>query len=297
MAHLKSMTAYSQVTHLYALGRFTLEVQSVNRKHLEIQLFLPQELQRFDSEIRRRLQQDISRGQITLRLFARFTSDTPIEVTANLPYARQLKSAFQAISDELDIPFDPSSFWQIAGSDRNLFSEAKSDHLDWDLIWKSLSDALDLALKQLLAMKELEGKELEKDILQRLGRIEKYAEEIHLKSPDTVQKLKQKLMLKIEEFLTASSDVEERLMREIALYAEKVDITEELIRLNSHLKQFRSLVDQGGPSSKTLEFLLQELNREVNTIGSKAQDANIAHLVVAAKGEIEKIREQIQNLE
>ncbi len=295
---LKSMTAYSRSILVVPLGRFVVELQSVNRKFLEINTFLPKLLIRFDGAIKKWIGEKVLRGQVNVRLSVAFNQGTSSIVVPNLPLVIQLKSAWDQIADALEIPAGQFSLSLLAEEEGILTHEDEIQ--DEELIKDALKSLFLQALDQLLQMKLREGEALQSDILQRLDKLKAAIGRITEKAPDAVQKYKEKLLLKMQEVLKAVSvnENDERLMKEICLFADKVDIAEEITRFNSHLAQFNEMINsQQEGLGKTLEFLVQELNREINTIGSKSADVEIARLVIDVKAELERIREQIQNVE
>ncbi len=292
---LKSMTAYSRASLETSLGRFSVEIQSVNRKHLEVTTYLPGELLRFDGEIKKWIGKAIARGQVTVRIFIRSDRETPISVRPNLPLIRQIKSAWDEIAKDLQME-EKFDLELLQGQEGVLLFNA--EFKDEESYRKTLQEVVALALQKLIVMKGHEGKELHDDIAMRLKNLEKAIEQIEQKAPDATAKYRQKMLLKIEELLPGLVDNEERVMREVCLFAERVDIAEEITRFKSHLKQFNTLLDSETEGvGKTIEFLVQEVNREANTIGSKASDAEVTRFVIDIKSELERIREQIQNVE
>jgi len=292
---MKSMTAYGRATAATPLGRFSAEIQSVNRKHLEINIFLPKELQRFEPDIRNKLSTVIARGQVTLKLFAQFEKSSPVNVVANIPLAIKLKQALESIAKELNIKEDITL--EMLADKEELLSYSE-EFQDEEKYRKILLDILDNALQGFNKMKLKEGENLQKDILERIKKLKATIDKIAVLCPNAAEKLRQKLTDKLNEVLPGVVENEERILREVCMYAEKADIVEEITRFNSHLTQCQSLIEKSqGPIGKTLEFILQELGREINTIGSKSADIEISKLVIEIKSELERIREQIQNIE
>ena len=294
---LKSMTAFGRACITVPIGRFTVEIQSVNRKHLEINTLLPKELVRFDSEIKQWISTQVFRGQIIVKVTVCFEKDSPTSVSPNLPLARQIKSAWNAIAEDLGLDPDKSFSLSLLSAESGvlLFDQ---DLKDEAVYRQGLKEGVEEALKYLVAMKLREGNTLKGDIAARLVRLEKSINLIAEKAPEAPKKYRQKLIERLEEVLKGCVENEDRILREVCVFAEKVDISEEITRFNSHLKQFESLLEgQFGGVGKTMEFLIQELNREANTIGSKSSDVEIVHQVVDIKAELERIREQIQNIE
>lgn len=292
---LKSMTAYGRSSAASKVGRFTVEIQSVNRKHLEVNTFLPKELLRFDTDIKKWIAQEVFRGQVNVRVTAHFEGAGPLMVTPNLPLARQLKACWDAIAKDLQIETDFKI--ELLRHQQDLFFY--DDNLKDEEAYKEvLHDTLQVALKQLLEMKSREGSALHDDIAQRVVKLHHEIEAIALKAPEATKKYRQKLIERLEEVMGKNIEHEERILREVSIYAERVDIAEEITRFKSHLNQFDLLLKSDTESlGKTMEFVIQELNREINTISSKSSDLEVSQRVVEMKGELERIREQIQNVE
>lgn len=291
------MTAYSHARVDVDLGHFVLEIQTVNRKHLELQIYLPIGLQRFDSEIRKWVAAEISRGQVSIRLFANFQKQSPVHVRPNLPFVKQLKHAWEMIAEATGIDKSAALDLKLMQNVDGVFliEESLPDDSGFQNILQQLFQE---ALDKLIEVKLREGKVIEQEILARFDTLNVIIVNIEKQSPQSSLKQRQKLKAKLEEVLPGCVENEEKLLREISLYAEKVDISEEILRFNSHLLQCKYLFESNEKQiGKKLEFILQELNREINTIGSKASDYEISKQVVETKSELEKIREQIQNIE
>lgn len=294
---LKSMTAFGRACISTPLGRFVVEIQSVNRKHLEINTFMPKELVRFDPDVKNWIARQVMRGQIIVKVSAVFEKESPVVVQPNLPLVRQYKEACDRIADDLGIKIDPESFLHILSKDSGilLYEENIKDEAGYR---ENLQQAVEAALKELVAMKIHEGDVLQKDILSRLQNLRSCVGQVALKAPGATQRYRQKLLERLKEVLESNLDSDERILKEIGIYAEKIDIAEEITRFESHLSQFSDLIGSETESvGKTLDFLIQELNREINTIASKSSDIEVSRLVVEIKSELERIREQIQNVE
>ena len=291
---LTSMTGFGRGASDAHWGRLVAEIQSVNRKYLEIFVSMPKEFSRFELEVRKWIGEVISRGQITVRIHLIPTVGAARGLLPDVAILREFKFGWEKIS--LDLGFDPKAIDLSFILQRLPVLQNQEEAEEKDL--PSLRTCIGEALQLLLQMKAKEGKALAKDILLRLQEIEKKVVSIEKLSPDAAAKMRQKLVEKMAEVLKPSVETDDRLFREIALYAEKVDITEEITRLKSHFSQFHEmLTPKESSSGRKMDFLIQEMGREINTIGSKSMDAKIAHLVVEIKGELEKIREQIQNIE
>lgn len=294
---LKSMTAYGRACVISPLGRFSVEIQSVNRKHLEINTFLPKEFVRFDTDIKKWIALKVGRGQINVKVSVVFEVFSPLTITPNIPLAKQIKTAWDKIAQELNLPEDQGFKLDFLANESEilLYDENFQDEEQYR---QTLNDAISQALEELIVMKTREGNILYQDIKNRLDRLSILIKEIALKAPGATQRYRQRLIERIEEVLRGSVENEERILREVSIYAERIDIAEELTRFESHLKQVDELIHSNAQGiGKTMEFLVQELNREINTIGSKSSDIEVARHVVDIKSELERIREQIQNVE
>lgn len=291
---LKSMTAYARASLKKNAGQFVVEIQSLNRKFLEVNTNLPKELIRFDVEIKKWISELIFRGQINFKLFVSFDAITPITIKPNLNLVRQMKQAFDLIAKDLNIKEEFKLDLIKGEKDIFLYAEEFENEEEYRL---AIKEAVFSALNDLVKMKMTEGQALLEDIQSRIHHIQKFIDQIALLAPDATEKQREKLFRKLGE-ISALHENEERLMKEICLFAEKVDIAEELTRFKSHIEQFLDLLNSNNDTiGKTLEFIIQEMNRETNTIGSKASDINISKLVIEIKSELERIREQIQNVE
>ncbi len=293
---LKSMTAYGRSSIKVDVGHIVVEIQSVNRKHLEISVLLPKELELFDSEIKKWVSAQVHRGNVSVKITASFESKVPFLVLPNLPLAKQIKLAWEAIAKHLQVNHDEFDLSLLANVPDILILEENSEHED--LYRKYLKESVEAALKGFMHMKVQEGALLQADINNRLIKIHKTMQLIEERVPYASQKYRDKLLARLEEILPGHIENEERILREVAVFAEKIDITEEITRFFCHLTRFEELMlSEIQTIGKTLEFIMQELNREINTIGSKSLDLDISGYVIDIKSELERIREQIQNIE
>lgn len=291
---LKSMTAYGRAESLKGTMEFIAEIRSGNNRYREIILRLPQSLQLFEDRIRSLLSSRLKRGRIEISIQVKDNGDKGLNLELNRPLVRAYGNIFDELNKELgrQQPIDLSFFSQLKD-----IIIVKQDAVDAEKIWPELKDVIDKAMASLDAMRINEGKTLEKDFTERLNRIGRNIDEIRDKAKVIIESYRNKLIQRIHK-LTEDIEIDEhRLMLEVAFMAERSDITEELIRIESHIEQFRNYMDQDDVVGRRLDFLLQEINREVNTIGSKAADSSISQLAVEIKGELEKLREQIQNVE
>lgn len=285
-----SMTGFGRSTSDTPLGALTIEIQSVNRKFLDMYIVLPKELSRFELECRKWVSDAITRGLITLRVFLVPNTQALQELLPDMQLLKSLKEQWSKIAKDLqcppvDLPFIMQYLPTINKTD--IASDSFLPHL---------KQCTAHALQSLLKMKAAEGKNLTKDLQQRLSTISGTITQIEKLTPNAAEKMRQKLSEKIAEIAPSIQESDERLLKEIALFAERVDVSEEITRLKSHIAQFEHLFKEEIVGRK-MEFLMQEIMREANTIASKAMDAQIAHHVVDIKSELEKMREQIQNIE
>lgn len=294
---IKSMTAYSRASVNSPLGRFVVEIHSVNRKMLDMSLYLPKDLLRFDIEVRKWLGKFLERGQVTLRLTLQSEGVGGKLFTNTLTQLKNLKEGWEKLCIELN--YDPHKMVDLPFLVNQLQSSPASDSKEEEEAIKSaLKQAVDSALQDLMQMKETEGKTLVLDIQKRLKIIEENISAVELKKELPLVHYRKKLMERLKDVGHLHGEAEERIAREVALLAEKMDVTEELVRLKAHIEQFRHhLFSPEKAVGRTLDFLTQEMHREINTLGSKSSDSEISLYVVKVKSELDKIREQVQNIE
>lgn len=291
---LKSMTGYGRAESSKGALEFSVEIRSGNNRFREIILRLPQSLQPSEDKIRSIVSARVKRGRIEVSIQIKDNGYKGSNLELNRPLVRAYATIFNELNEELGCkqPIDLSFFSQLKDT-----IIVKQDSVDLERIWPDLKDVLDKALLSLETMRMDEGKALEEDFLVRLNRIKGDIEEIRNRAKVTVEEYRNKLIQKINKLIEGIDIAEDRLMQEVALMADRSDITEELIRVESHLEQFRSYMNQDDVIGRRLDFLLQEINREVNTMASKAADSFVSQLVVDIKAELERLREQIQNVE
>ncbi len=288
---LRSMTGFGRSSVALKRGSFVLELQSVNRKYLESVIFLPKEISSFEIELKKSISKKISRGQITLRI-SFFPSQEGIEeFLPNIEYLESLKKGWEKIARKLKIESNIDLNFLVG---QLKYTKEENPNIEFEK--ESLLKSLDKALLELIAMKDREGKALYQDIKKRLKLIESMLLKIEKMGKAAFKKYEMKLREKLLEFLKEQMP-EERIIRETAIYAEKVDIAEEITRLKSHIKQFNFLMEKEEIVGRKLDFLLQEMMREANTIASKSCDKDVSQEIVDIKSELEKIREQVQNIE
>jgi uncharacterized protein (TIGR00255 family) len=294
---LRSMTAYGRALLSERGVRIVVELQSVNRKHLEFHVHLPTELFCFEIDVKKWLSNLTSRGQLNLRVEVLFENEAPIALRPNLTHAAQLKNAWEAIAKALEVSLDDSQKIQLISQSEGLISYENTAYENEELK-ELLKKAVLLAVEKLNEMKSAEGSLLQKDISGRLEKLEDWLGKIESIAPEAVKRHGIKLRERLVDLLKESPENDERILREVSVYAERIDVMEEIIRLKSHIQQFGIFLY--GPATdigKTLDFLVQEMKREVNTICSKSVELEIIQIGIEMKSELERIREQIQNVE
>jgi uncharacterized protein (TIGR00255 family) len=291
---IKSMTGYGKGESAYATGRITVEVRCVNHRYGEVTVKLPRVLMQFENEIKKRVAEKLSRGKIDVFIQVEGAVSLGLP-TANLPLARGYYKAFSSIGEALGLR-DEVSLALIAAQ-RDVITVAAETEANLEEIPQELVVALDEALRRVDEMRLFEGESLMADFQKRRANLIDLIARVTARSPSVVSEYAARLKERIALLCSEGNLPEERLALEVALLADKCDITEELVRLESHLRQFDETLTRNEPVGRKLDFLLQEINREVNTVGSKANDAQIASSVVELKAELEKIREQVQNIE
>jgi uncharacterized protein (TIGR00255 family) len=268
-------------------GQLRVEIQAVNRKHLDISVSLPNAFSRFECEVRRWVAARVQRGAISVRVIYQPLAERLVPKPELL---RSLKREWERLAEELGSPKEEITLeFLLSHLPQAAVAEEGSEEL--------LQKVVEEALNDFVRMRRTEGVALSKELLERATNIAKFVEAIAAEAPQIVPRLRQKLQERLKELFTPGVEWEERLLKEVAIYAEKADISEEIVRLRSHLEQFERTIRSTEGAGKKLEFLIQEMAREANTTAAKAGEAALVHLAVELKSELEKLREQIQNVE
>ena len=291
---IRSMTGYGSAKGTVAGFAITIELRSVNNRYLDLGIKLPRGFLFAESEIKNYIQKKVSRGKLDFFLTLDSAESDQTRIRVNTRLAEAYRNAITGIGEILELPA-PVSALDIARFPDVLSLE--KEELDQSAFLEQLFPLLDTALEDFNAMRTREGEKLAEDLLQKADHIEELVQAVERQAPKTVSAYRERLEAKLREVLADTSASEERVIAEAAIFADRVATDEETVRLHSHLSQFRKLMEEGSPIGRKLDFLIQEFNREANTIGSKCQDSEIAYLVVELKSEIEKIREQVQNIE
>ncbi len=291
---IRSMTGFGRSQTAVEGYNITVEIRSVNHRYFELYSKLPRTYAFLEEKIKALLSTEISRGKVECSVQLEATGDESVVVAVNEPLAAGYVQAINEIADKFGISPDISALSIARFSDVLSISKAPVDE---DELWVKVSGVVSEALADFVSMRETEGEKLREDILSRADTILGNVAYIEERSPETVKQYSEKLLERMRTVLGDTQIDESRILTEAAVYADKVAVAEETVRLRSHIDQLRELLASGEPIGRKLDFLVQEINREANTIGSKAQDVDIARRVIDIKAEVEKIREQIQNIE
>ena len=291
---ISSMTGYGRAQCLLDGRDISVEIKSVNHRFFEFSARVPRAHGYLEEKLKAFVYRSVSRGKVDVNVTVLASEGVASEVQVNRALARSYHEQLQALGNELGLADDLSLSALARFSD--IFSVRKAED-DEQAVWAGVSAVAQQALDAFLAMRAAEGEALCTDMLERLLAIEALVARVEELSPKTVQDYRDRLYNKLCEVLEDRQIDQSRLITEAAIFSEKTAVAEETVRLRSHIAQFRQILAQAEPVGRKLDFLVQELNRETNTIGSKAQDVDISRIVVDIKSEIEKIREQIQNVE
>jgi uncharacterized protein (TIGR00255 family) len=291
---MKSMTGFGCGEASNDCLVYRVEVASVNRKQADIVVNLPRELNSLDSRIRKQVSETVSRGRIHVGVSLKSVESKGGSLSINLPLAKEYTEAMAKLEEHLGLDGLVSKFDPSRASGVIELGETLPDPED---AWPFLEDALKESLSELLEMRSTEGAHLKSDLESRLTKLKGFLQKISEQSPNVVKKYRDNLIKRLDGAGIELNLDDERLIKEIGIFADRCDISEEVTRLESHFAQCRKYFESDQAVGRPLDFLVQEMGREINTIGSKANDASIAQIIVESKTELEKIREQIQNIE
>jgi len=297
---VQSMTGYGRGTVVEKDFSFSIEIKTVNHRYTELNLRMPRFLNPVENRIRKLLLAKIQRGHVDVFINASYTGTEGRKVTIDKGLAKAYHDSLEELTSLLQIPAETGQQELFFIADRpDVLVPAEAD-IDLDSLWPGMESAVNEALDHLVAMRRTEGENISRDVAARIGRIESQLETLQQRAPETVKAYRERLTRQLKELLadagTGPLD-ESRIIQETAIYADRVNVTEEMVRLHSHLDQFNRLLAEEKPVGRRMDFLVQEMNREANTIASKAGDAQMIQTIVDMKSEIEKVREQIQNIQ
>lgn len=292
---IKSMTAYARAEIQTGPASVRIEVRSFNNRHLDVALKLTHGFESLEERIRGVIAETVARGRVDIRVQIQEESEAGIDFAVNLPRAQAYHRALSQLKAELGIEGAIGLETVLTGGSMVQTLETEKDS---EAIWPQVQECLKSALEQLDAMRKVEGDNMAADFKQRLDAIERMLQEIESQAAGLPDVYRQRLKERIDALTHGMVEIDEaRIGQEAALLADRSDISEEIVRAESHIQQFRARMQDDTPAGRPLNFLLQEFNREFNTMGAKSGKAGMSHVIVAVKSELEKLREQIQNVE
>lgn len=290
----KSMTGYGANTVVIDNMEISFEMKSVNNRFLDISLKVPRIYGYLEEKIKKEIQANVSRGKVDVYLTVNVLNEDNPEITLNRGLLESYLKLLREVCAEYEIRNDISTSTVMRIPD--IFNKKKSEE-DTEKMWERVRAAAVSAIADYNEMRTVEGEKLCADINSKLNYMSSLMTKIKALSPESIRNYEIRLRTNVEKLLNTTNIDESRILTEVAIFADKVAIDEELTRLESHLAQFRKMLRQNGSVGKPLDFLIQEINREINTIGSKCSEIEISKLVIELKSELEKVREQIQNIE
>lgn len=291
---IRSMTGYGSAKGSVNGLEITVELKSVNNRYLDTSVRLPRSFLFAEEAVKAAVQRHISRGKVDVFVSVDSSEAGDVTVKVNEALLKSYVDALKHIAEEYSLQDDVTA--SNLGRFPDVLSVEKKE-MDADAISACIAEVAERALSDFDQMREREGEKLRDDVLSRLGTIESFVAKVEEESPKTVAEYRARLEAKMAEVLNGAGIDENRILAEAAIFADHIAVDEETVRLRSHMAQLRTMMNGGSPVGRKTDFLIQEFNREANTIGSKCQNSEIAHVVVDLKSEIEKIREQIQNIE
>ena len=291
---LKSMTGYGRCEGVFGGKRVLAEIKSVNHRYADYNIKVPRYYGFLEEKVRGYVSGFLSRGKVDVYIAVESLGEADKQVVLNRPLAQSYIDALRALRDEFQLSDDISVASVARYSD--IFSTERKEE-DAEEVWQTVLMALDPATRQFMEMREREGARLYEDLKSRSEVMLSMVEAVEERSPQCVEEYREKLEARLREVLGDINIDEGRLLTEAAIFADKIAVAEETVRLRSHFTELDHILSAPQPAGRKLDFLIQEINREINTIGSKANDLSIAKLVVDLKAELEKMREQVQNIE
>ena len=291
---LRSMTGYGKATAVLPSKEIEIEVKSVNHRYLDLNYRMPKYLSFLEERIRGIVSEYTTRGKMDIAINIKTGEESNKTVVVDKELAAQYMQAFREIAEITGLEED-ISITRFMNTDVMRIEHAEQDNEE---LWHEIEPVLREAFSQYNVLRAAEGERLKADILSKTDEILGYVAQIEVISPETVKAYRERLYNKVRDVVSTMVEIDEsRILTEIAIYTDKTCVDEEIVRLKSHVEAVRKMFSEGGAIGKKLDFIIQEMNRETNTIGSKANELKIAEIVIEVKNTIEKIREQIQNLE
>jgi len=288
------MTGFGRAREIIDGRDILVEIRSVNHRYFEFSAKLPRSYNYLEDKIKQLIQEKTGRGKIEVSLSIYNVAGKETQISVNKPVVENYVTALREIKDDFCLSDNLSLSDVFRMTDA--FNVVKAD-TDEDEIWQAVSIIVTSSLEKFILMRENEGQRIKADLLEKIAFIESKIAEVEVISPETTANYRKRLFDKLTEVLENTQIDEQRVLLEAAVFAEKTAVDEETVRLHSHIAQFREMLEKEDVVGRKLDFLVQEINREINTIGSKCQDLRVTKIVVDLKSELEKIREQIQNIE
>ena len=293
---IRSMTGFGRAQMMIDSMSITVELRSVNHRYFEFNSRVPRSYGFLEEKLKNFVGSLVARGKVECYVSVENLEDSEVEILVNHSLASSYINALNELADRNDLTLRDDLVLSTLARNNDIFAIHKQE-ADEDRIWNAVKTVTEEAVSKFVSMREVEGEKLKNDVLFRAEEILKKVAIIEERSPETVKEYNDKLLARINEFLSDVQVDEQRILTECAIFADKVAVAEETVRLRSHIDQLRQFMGSNEAIGRKIDFLVQEMNREAITIGSKAQDVTIARNVIDIKAEIEKIREQIQNIE
>ena len=291
---LKSMTGYGRCESIVEGKKILAEIKSVNQRFSDYNIRVPRHLGYLEEDVRKFVSKRIFRGKVDIYISVENFEEADTQISLNEPLAKNYIEVLNQLKNQFNLEGEVTVGLVSRYSD--IFHTERKEE-DKDNVTKLVLGVVGEALDEFIAMREREGERIENDLTKRVEYMRTLAQKVEERSPQTVEEYRLRLYTKLKELLEDKDIDDARILTETAIFADKVAVNEETVRLSSHFDEYYQIIGDGESAGRRLDFLIQEINREVNTIGSKAQDIEIAKVVVELKGEIEKLREQIQNIE
>ncbi|MCX5843477.1 MAG: YicC family protein [Deltaproteobacteria bacterium] len=293
---IKSMTGYGRTESVVNMRKYIIEIKSLNHRYLEISLRLPASLSSLELDIKKRISGRFTRGRIeaSVRMDSEYGSVGEGRYELNLPLVRNYYDLLVQMRDEFNLKDEITLRMIAASRDAYVLKESGPDV---SAIWGDLEEVIERAMDALIEMRKREGENICRDLMVRIELITKSLDSIALRAPQVVLDYQKRFAERVKELSGGLALDEIRLVQEIAIMADRSDITEEIVRFKSHILQFQDLLEGDDAAGRNIDFLIQEMNREINTIGSKSADTEISRKVIELKAELARIREQVQNIE
>jgi len=292
---ITSMTGFGRGESSSSGYQVTVEIKTLNSRYLDISVRMPQSIQDKEIKLKECVQKNLSRGKVNLNINVDRTKSAGPDIKLNEELVKSYSSILRNLrsAGNIDEPVTVSDLLQF----NDIFETRKEDEKEVRIIWECTENALETALENLNTMRRNEGRELKDDLSNLVTGISSQLDEVIVLSDKRAPEIREKLKTRIQKMITEEQIDPDRMEMEIAILVDKMDINEEVIRLQSHLKFFLEALEAKEPVGRRLNFLCQEINRELNTIGSKANDSTVAHHIVLGKEKLEQVREQVQNIE